>query len=76
MDKFSKRILQNPGSEQVRTEPSTLGWEETGVYRIVKRTLQKTRKNVRTWVGLVGWGKGGGTNRNHFTEEASNRGKD
>lgn len=76
MDKFSKCILQNTCSEQVRTEPSILGWEETGVYRIARRSLQKTRTNVRSWAEQVGWEKGGGTNRNHFIEEASNKGKD
>ena len=76
MDKFSKSILQNPCSEQAQTEPSVLGWEETGLYRIGRRSLQKTRKNVRTWAGQVGSGKEGGTNRNHFTEEASSKGKD
>lgn len=39
IDKFSKYILQNTHSQQAHTEQSVLGWEETRVYRIVRRSL-------------------------------------
>lgn len=53
MGKFSKCILQNACSEQAHTKLSILGWEETEMYRTVRRALQKTRKNVRLWAWQV-----------------------